>query len=177
MKIVVIRHAKTVYNENGIINGQQDDNLSPEGLLELPGLVEKLNGYNFTALYSSPLQRAVETAKPIAKNKNLDLIIDPRLIEVNFGSFTSKNWDSMKSVFGMKSTALLDSYNYDLRPYGGESSEEVRKRIEDFLNYLKEQGGQPVAVSHAGIIRWFYYLCIGQKISSPPNASVHLLDF
>jgi broad specificity phosphatase PhoE len=174
MKIYVVRHASTEYNEKHLINGQHDDKLSSKGLKELPELVENLKSYNFTTIYSSPLKRALETAEAVSSATDIDIIQDNRLMEVNFGSFTSKNWASMEDIFGMTSRELLDTYSYDLRPYGGESALQVKARLEDFLSHLFKNADQtPLIVTHGGVIRWLYLLLSGEKTSFKPNASIH----
>ena len=93
---------------------------------------------------------------------------------MDFGSFTTKSWESTKPVFGLDSKALLDSYTYDFTNYGGESAEQVKKRIEDFLSDLCKLPNQsPLLVTHGGIIRWLYYILKGNKHGVQPNASVH----
>ena len=177
MKIIVVRHASTIYNESHLINGQHDDNLSPAGLKELPQLVEKLKSYEFSTIYSSPLKRALETAQAVSKARYIPIVQDKRLMEVNFGTFTSKNWDSMIDIFGMPSRELLDTYSYDLRPYSGESAEQVKTRIEDFLNDLyKKTEQQTLLVTHGGIIRWLYFILSGEKTTFKPNASIHVFE-
>lgn len=176
MELIVIRHATTKYNSKGLINGQHDDQLSPEGLNELPILVNKLKPYKFNIIYTSPLKRALQTSKAIVAARNTNLKVDPRLMEVNFGSFTSENWDSLKTVFGLNSRDLLDSYKYDLQPYGGESAEQVKARVLSFLTDISKQPNQkPVIVTHGGIIRWIYLLTTNQKTSYYPNSSINLV--
>lgn len=177
MRLIVVRHAVTAFNEKGLINGRHDDNLSPQGRKDVKKLVEQLKDVDFTVIYSSPLKRAMETAMPIADMKNVEINVDQRLEEVDFGSFTKKSWQSLKPVFGMDSRALLDTYSYDLRPYGGEAADQVRKRVESFLNSLREDPNQmPLIVTHGGILRWFHYLCDKKKVSGFPNASVHYFE-
>ena len=177
MRIIVVRHASTSYNANHLINGQHDDPLSSQGLKELPELVNKLKAYDFTLIYSSPLKRALKTAEAISGARDLAINIDPRLKEVNFGSFTSQNWDSMKEIFGLDSRALLDTYDYDLTEYGGESSSQVKKRVQNFLNDLPKKSDQNLLiVTHGGIIRWLYLLCANQKTSVHPNSSIHIFN-
>jgi len=176
MDIIVVRHASTKYNEQGLINGRHDDTLSVRGQKELPGLLKRLKGYEIELVYSSPLKRAVDTARPISEAKKAPLKLDNRLMEVDFGTFTSKNWDSMKEIFGMPSRELLDTYSYDLRPYGGESSDQVRKRIEDFLADLAKTDQKALIVTHGGIIRWFYYLLNHQKTTALPNSSIQIFQ-
>ena len=174
MRLIVIRHARTGANEQEIINGQYDDLLSESGRKEIPALIEKLHPYQFEAVYSSPLKRSMETAMPIAENHKVEINIDRRIIEVNMGSFTRKPFGSTIKELGMHSSDLLNTYAYDLRPYGGESAEEVQHRISSFLSDLKTSNHNSVlVVSHGGIIRWFYYLCKGEKVGRTPNLGIH----
>jgi alpha-ribazole phosphatase len=174
MKLIVVRHASTAFNEQGIINGQFDESLSEKGQKEIPYLVEKLHLYELDTIYTSPLTRARQTAKPIAKDHGLEITIDQRIMEVNMGIFTKKTFESTSEVLGKASGALLNSYDYDLRAYGGESAKEVQRRISSFINDIKNSDHNSVlVVTHGGIIRWFYYLCNGQKVGRFPNASIH----
>ena len=173
MKLVVVRHAPTEYNEKGIINGRHDDNLSAKG----KQAVKDLKEHDFTVIYSSPLKRATETAMPIAETHNVSINVDRRLIEVDFGSFTSKNWQSLIPTFGVDSRGLLDTYTYDLREYGGESADQVKERVKSFLADLQKDPTQvPLIVTHGGILRWFHLLCSQKKVSGFPNASIHTFE-
>jgi probable phosphoglycerate mutase len=177
MRLIVIRHARTETNEKEIINGQSDESISESGRREVPALVKKLQAYQFEVIYSSPLKRALETARPIAESHKVDIDIDRRLIEVNMGSFTNKSFESTFEELGMRSSDLLNTYAYDLRPHGGESAEEVHHRISSFLSDLKSSKHSSVlVVAHGGVIRWFYYLCKGEKIGRSPNLGIHTFE-
>jgi probable phosphoglycerate mutase len=175
MQLIVVRHSSTLYNARNLINGQHDDSLSKKGLNELPGLVNSLKAYNFTSIYSSPLKRSLKTAEYIAEATSEQVKTDPRLMEINFGSFTSKNWDSMREVFGMSSTEMLNSYSYDFSAYGGESDKEVHFRVESFLrDILSDSNVRPLVVTHNGIIRWIDLICTKRKTTGLLNSSFNI---
>ncbi len=177
MKLIVVRHGRTENNEHEIINGQFDDLLSESGRQEIPILLKKLQSYQFDAVYSSPLKRALETVSPIAEDHNIDVNIDERIIEVNMGSFTGKPFESTTTVIGKTSSEWLNTYTYDLKPYGGESAEEVSQRISSFIKDVKgSKFNSVLIVTHGGIVRWFYYLCKGEKIGRSPNLGVHTFE-
>jgi broad specificity phosphatase PhoE len=177
MKLIVVRHAITASNEQGLISGRFDNSLSESGQKEVSELVPKLHSYKFDLIYSSPLKRTLETATPIAKDHGLEIKTDPRIIEVNMGIFTRKPYASTVPAFGKISSQLLDTYVYDLRAYGGETSEEVQQRVSSFIDSLKKRSDNSVlVVTHGGIIRWFYYLCNGEKVGRFPNVSIHIFD-
>ncbi len=174
MKLLVIRHATTKGNEQRIINGLYDDELTEAGRAELPALVERLHGEAIDAVFASPLARAVDTAMPVAKDHGLELHVDSRLSEVAMGTFTRQPYESTLPVFGYNSSDLLSTYSYDMTAYGGESAAQVQERVQAFLNDLKQEPYQTaLVVTHGGIIRWIYYLCKGEKVHGFPNLSVH----
>ena len=177
MQVIAIRHAATEFNEKELINGVIDEPLSAKGLQQLPGLVDSLRSYTFSVIYASPLQRSVQTAQPIAERYKLPIRIDKRLIEVNLGSFNGQSWDATIPDFGLNSSGVLSSCEYDFTPYGGESADETRARVRNFIDELKTKPhDQPLVVCHGGILRWFYYLCTGQKAGRIPNSSVHIFE-
>jgi len=177
MQIIAIRHAATEYNEKELINGTIDEPLSEKGLQQLPDLIDKLAEYGISAVYASPLKRSVQTAEPIAEHYNLEVHIDARLTEVDMGSFNGKPWSSTIPDFGLNSSGVLSSCEYDFEPFGGENADETRARVQSFLDDLKAAGqDKPLVVCHGGILRWFYYLCTGQKAGRIPNSSVHIFE-
>jgi broad specificity phosphatase PhoE len=176
MKIYVIRHEATVLNEQGIINGRLQDELSDKGRTDLIRLVDKLKSYTFDKLYSSPLNRAIQTAEPIAADhNNLAITIDPRLIEVDFGSFTGKSWQSVKEFFNQpNSSEMLNTYNYDFSKFDGESYKQVEKRVRSFIDSLSDKNdSDSLIITHGGVIRWFYWILKNEKVKTFPNGSIH----
>lgn len=175
MQLIVVRHARTAYNEKELINGRIDEELSPAGFEQIDGLMKSLAGYIFTIVYTSPLKRSVQTAVPLAGQRNVPLKTDARIIEVSLGSFEGKGWDATIPDFGLNSSALLSTCEYDFRAYGGESADETRARVQSFIDDLKKTPNDtPLVVTHGGILRWFYYLCTGEKAGRVPNSSIHI---
>lgn len=174
MKIYIIRHAKTVYNEKELINGNlDDDKLSPAGISQIPEMIKAIKEIDFSDIYTSTMIRAIETAQPIADYYHRPLTEDKRLIEVNFGSFNGKSWESTVSEFGLNSSGLLSSCEYDFTQFGGESAADTRLRIKSFIADLKRKSdSKPLLVCHGGIMRWFYFLSTGEKYGRIPNGTV-----
>jgi broad specificity phosphatase PhoE len=174
MQIIVIRHARTEFNKKELINGTFDEPLSEEGLQQIDDIIRSLSSYTFTDIYASTLKRSIQTAAPIAKARNIPLQKDPRITEVDLGSFTGKGWDSTIPYFGLNSSGLLSTCEYDFTPFGGESSGQTNARVQSFINDLrKNPSATPLIVTHGGILRWFHYLCTGEKAGRIPNSSIH----
>lgn len=177
MQLITIRHAATGYNEAELINGQQDEPLSAKGQEQIPQLIDAVSSYQFDIVYASTMRRAVQCAQPIAEYYGVPLKQDARLIEVGLGSFEGKPWDTTIPYFGVNSSGLLSSCKYDLTPFGGESAEQVRTRVQSFLGYLKRRPEQtPMVVAHGGIMRMIYHICTGETTGRIPNLSVQTFE-
>lgn len=178
MQVLVIRHAQTEYNKKERINGSlDDDHLSPEGLAQIPNIIRDLSSYTFSTIYSSPMQRSMQTAIPIARYFDLALHKDSRLTEVNLGSFNGQPWDATIPDFGVNSSGLLSSCAYDFSPYGGESAIKTRDRVQSFIDELRQHDNEkPLVVCHGGIMRWFYYLYTNKKAGRIPNGAVYTFE-
>lgn len=173
MNLIVIRHAHTQSNTEHRINGHLDESLSNVGREQLPEITSSVHSQQIDIIFSSPLKRAIETAMPIAEDHNTEISIDKRLIEISAGSLTGKTYDSTIELFGVKSTELLDRYSYDFSAFDGETSEQVRQRVQSFLDDLCSKPYENVLiVTHGGILRWINYICTGEKILGQPNGSV-----
>lgn len=173
MKIYLVRHASTNFNEAGNVNSQYDDMLSENGKKQLTPLVKRMQDLDFDKIYSSTLKRAIDTAKPVSDYRKIEIITDARLNEVDFGNLTGKSSDQMVSIFGKTASELLDSYDYDFTKYGGESATQVKERVLDFLNDLKKENEDVAIFTHSGVIRWTHYLLEKNRVKSFPNTSIY----
>ena len=177
MKLFVIRHGATEAGAKGIILSRVDGQLSALGRQQAKRLAVELSGEDINSIYSSPLKRAVDSASPLAKMLNKEIQKDDRLLEVDMGSFSGKPLDSTVEALGLSCVLLMDSYKFDITPYGGESDKQVKKRVQSFLNDLKKTKDKTVAIfTHDGILHWFYLLATGKKVKGQPNASIHTFE-
>jgi broad specificity phosphatase PhoE len=126
--------------------------LSDIGRAQALRLVERLRPYPIAAVYSSPLERAMETAAPLARDRNIVAVPWELLSEVDFGDWTGMTFDELDRVPGWRrfnkarSTAPVP---------GGETALEVQARMVAAVEWLTARHrGQTIAVvSHADVIR------------------------
>ena len=134
MKIYIIRHGETDLNAKAVMQGRLDAPLNESGreLAAVTGIAMK--GVRFDHCISSPLKRAVETAKIILRESgnNIPVAVDDRLLEIDFGDMEGKNLSDM----GEAGYAFFrDPLNYPGFP-GGENVFEVMKRTQEFIKEL-----------------------------------------
>jgi len=90
--LLLIRHAENDYSKRGRLAGRLPGvHLNERGLQQAEELAGALAGAPLRAVYSSPLDRALETAAPIARASGLKIIRDPGLLEADVGSWQGKS--------------------------------------------------------------------------------------
>jgi broad specificity phosphatase PhoE len=85
MRVLLIRHGETAWNRQEIFRGRKNIPLNDNGIRQAEALAGSLAKQNITAVYSSPLSRAVRTAIPIAGAAGLSVVKEDALIDIDFG--------------------------------------------------------------------------------------------
>lgn len=138
MEIYIVRHGKTVWNQSRLLQGSRDIPLSEEGKKAAIFRGEQLNNIDFDVIYSSPLSRAYETACLIRGDKDIEIIKDDRLREINFGVNEGKSSiELQKDKRNPFCKFFDDPENYEA-PEGGESLKDVCARTKEFMEQVIE---------------------------------------
>lgn len=138
MELYIFRHGRTVWNAQRKIQGDTDIALAKEGIDMAKAVAEKIADIHFDAIYSSPLQRAYETACILRGSRALEVIKDDRLRELNFGVLEGTSFDNIQnSACDRRYSVFFTQPELYERPEGGESLEELTDRAADFLKDLK----------------------------------------
>jgi len=126
--------------------------LSEKGKLQAQRLAERLRGIALQAIYSSPLERAVETAETIARAMNLEVDRNPAFNEIDIGDWTGQSFDTLSSDERWRHFNAVRSA---IRIPGGESFLEVQTRVVNELERLsmRHVDARVGIVSHADIIK------------------------
>ena len=85
MKIYLVRHGETDWNQAGRLQGQTDIDLDAQGFAQAAEAAERLKEVPFEIAFCSPLIRARHTAETIVGERKITLTTDERLRELNFG--------------------------------------------------------------------------------------------
>ena len=130
LKIIMLRHFATEGNLEKRYIGATDEPLSEEGKNKL----QEMKYPAVEGVFTSPLKRCIETARLIYPN--LSAVIEPKLVEYNFGTFENKNYDELRENKDYQ--AWIDSGG--LLPFpGGESIEAFKTRcIEGFCMVVEK---------------------------------------
>jgi broad specificity phosphatase PhoE len=128
VKITYFVHGTTTDNEKDLSSGWNDVELSELGKRQSEELTEKTSQHNFDVVFTSDLTRAYNSAKITWGNK-YQIIQDSRLRECNYGDLNSKPSDDVEPLQEQSTTTPMPN---------GESYEQVKARIADFLEDLKK---------------------------------------
>lgn len=127
MRIFVIRHGETEFNEKGLIQGNIDSRLTELGVKQSEMVAEELKGIDIDMVFSSTAQRTYNTARPIAETRGFPVMMVPNLREREYGIYEGKSLEETKNAHPelFSTSPRLD---FNARPKDGESLQEVADR-------------------------------------------------
>lgn len=126
--LLLIRHAQTGQNRDGIVQGQADNALSELGLRQAEALGARLAREPLSAVYASPLQRAQTTAAAVAKPHGVPVVPAPGLIEMDIGEMEGLTGAELRARFPAFLAAWTSEQAGAAAMPGGESLDQVQAR-------------------------------------------------
>lgn len=149
---LLIRHGENDFMHNALPGRLPGVHLNEEGRRQAARLAERLAQAPIAAILSSPLERARETAEPLARRLNLDILVSERLSEIAYGEWTGRSWAELKD------NPLWQHYNSfrsETRIPGGELMLEAQARIvAEMEGLLAKYPGSLVALfGHGDVIK------------------------
>lgn len=134
MRLILVRHAESVWNKEGRYQGLTDIPLSDRGRAEARALAERLRGEKIDAAYASHLSRALETARIIAQPHGLEVTVEPGLAEMDFGEWEGLTSAEIIERFGEEAFKTWFHDPEQAVIPGGENFSEFADRIENAMN-------------------------------------------
>lgn len=128
VKITYFVHGTTLDNEKNISSGWKDVELSELGIRQSIELKEQIKDQKFDVVFCSDLRRAIDSANLTFKNI-VPIIIDSRLRECNYGQYNGQASEIVEPMFEQN---IIEKFS------DGESCEDVKNRILDFIKFLKQ---------------------------------------
>jgi len=135
--VLLIRHGENDYVKKGKLAGRLPGvHLNEKGRQQAQAVAERLKKAPIKAIYSSPLERAVETAQPLAEAMSLPVVLQPGLLETDYGEWQGQ---SIKKLSRQKSWKIVQSNPSLWRFPGGESIADCQHRFCTQIEELVKQ--------------------------------------
>ena len=132
MKIYLVRHGETDWNQAGRLQGQTDIDLDAQGFAQAAEAAERLKEVPFEIAFCSPLIRARHTAETIVGERKITLTTDERLRELNFGPWEGTD---VRKIREGANSPFTDPGSY-LPPEGAESFAQLYARSGEFVKQV-----------------------------------------
>lgn len=151
LRVILVRHARTAWNQERRFQGGQDIALSEEGRIQAEAVGRALADHPLHAVYSSPLRRALETAAAIAAPHRLAVQTHPAFAEMALGRWEGLTAEEIQARDPEGYRRWLDEPHRAIVP-GGERLDQVRERALAGLGDLRARhAGHTVALVGHGI--------------------------
>ncbi|MHB1294641.1 MAG: alpha-ribazole phosphatase [Anaerolineae bacterium] len=182
VKLLLVRHGETDWNVLKRYQGRTDVPLNERGLAQAEALACRLAGDTLQAVYASDLARAYATAEAVVAPHGLQVRPEPRLREMAFGAWEGLTYSEIEA----RDPELVAAWRRDpcvTAPPGGETVEDVRRRLESLLDDLRQVHAQDTValVGHGGCLQ--VLLCMALGLALPKrwefrldSASLSILD-
>lgn len=183
-RVFLVRHGATALTEEDRFAGSSDVSLSEEGRRQVAGLAERLKTESLDAIYASPLQRTMDTARILAAPHGLEPIAEPALREIDYGHWEGLSRSEVERDFRME-YEIWQEDPFTIAPLGGESGVNVLNRALPVMRRLVEQHRDQAVliVSHKGTNRLLISSLLGfdmrgyrDRLDQSP-AALTILDF
>lgn len=141
MKLYIIRHGETSWNKERRLQGRSNIALNERGRELARKTAQGMRDIPFDMAFTSPLERAKETARLVLEDRDIPIIEDERIIEIGFGAYEGTRWTEKDGAQGNP-----DIYNFFNHPEcytpaeGGETLEQLAARTADFMRDICSRG-------------------------------------
>jgi 2,3-bisphosphoglycerate-dependent phosphoglycerate mutase len=172
-EFILLRHGETEWNALGKLQGHLNSTLSRQGLRQAEALAARLSTLSFHALYSSDLERAVQTASAIATRTGHSVLRDPRLRERGLGVLEGLT----RAEASQRHPDVFAAYTDGAADYVIPQGESCDQRLQLALQCLRELGtrhpdARVVVVTHGGLLSLVMRHCLGIPTTTPRAFSV-----
>ena len=181
-RLCMVRHGETAWNAQGRVQGQLDVPLSAAGLAQARCVAAALPERRFSTLYSSDLQRVLQTAQPAAEKLGLEVRIDARLRERHYGAFQGLTYAQAKECLP-DDYARFKAKDAEFAFGSGESLRAFFERATQCIHAIarRHDGEEVLVFTHGGVLEMAYRRATGCGLSTPrrcelPNAALNWIE-
>ena len=184
MRFIFVRHGETEWNIQGRYQGQSDIPLSEKGRAQAAALGKRFEGIPVDVVYSSPLQRAYDTARAIAEPKGLPIRLVEGIKELDFGRWDGLTLEMLREQFGDSFMKYrTEPFHYPMEGEGTLNRAKLRvgAALEEIKEEYRHTDKTVVVVAHGGILKLaiFYLLDMSSRFYrciELDNTSLTILD-
>ena len=154
LKIYITRHGETEWNIQKRLQGWRDSELTENGIKNAMSLGVRLKGVNFNTIYSSPSTRTMMTANLISADRDIPIIINSNLKEINMGDWEGKTHSYIEEHYPNEYFSFWNTPHL-YTPINGETYIELHSRVIKALNEIKNHhdSGNVLIVTHTVVIK------------------------
>ncbi len=182
MNLLMIRHGEIPSNVNKVYAGRSPERLTEKGMCQAREVSDKLKEYEVDAIYSSPIQRALQTAQIINEKKGLDLRVEDAFRELEMGLWEGMSEADIERQYPDE-WSIWNNRPAELKLADRETLDDLQQRVlAGVRNISPEMAGQNIViVSHVAIIRvlllWHAKKSLGlYKTIHVPNAEIFKIN-
>lgn len=184
LTLYFLRHGETPYSRTGGYCGALDPELTPEGTEMAQAFAQAYSSIPWEAIYTSPMQRTIATAKPLCDAIGIEMQLRDGLKEIQYGEWEGQTLEYVKQHDGDRYIRWLTEPAWNAPP-GGETAVQVASRASSAIAEIEEKhnSGNVLIVSHKATIRIILCSLLGMDLGryrdriDMPAASVSIVKF
>ncbi len=181
-QLCIVRHGETAWNAEHRVQGQLDVPLNATGLAQAAAVAQVLAKEKFSAIYSSDLCRARQTAEPISKLLSIPVRLDAGLRERHYGIFERLTYAEAKVRYP-EDYARFEARDPEFDFRTGESLKAFFDRAVTTVSAIarRHEGGRILVFTHGGILDKLYRFITGLPLSAQrdfgiPNCGINRIE-
>ncbi len=154
LKLYFLRHGETTSSQTGSYCGRLDIDLTPSGIQMAEDFAKTYQNVPWKAVYSSPLKRAIATARPLCDLLNIPMELRHGLKEIYYGEWEGKTPEEVNQNFHDEYVRWLADPGWN-SPSGGEKAIDIARRTSEVLEEIEKthETGNVLVVSHKATTR------------------------
>lgn len=172
MKLWLVRHGQTQANVDGLYSGISETPLTELGLIQAQAVGSMLGQVAFEKVLCSELGRAQHTTQLILQQRQIPVVTEPRLNEMNFGDWEMRHHRDLQRLDAENYAAWCNDWQ-NVIPKNGEGFQIFSQRVSEFARALSSQteAENILIVSHQGVLS----LLIATLLNMPPASLWHFI--
>lgn len=166
--IYLTRHGQTLWNIEKRLQGRGNSSLTEDGIERAKELRDRIKNIHIDIIYSSPIERALNTANIIKGDKDIEVVTDDGLMEMCFGDYEGRITDEIMKENPSWNIGLIMKGDTKLSAPSGENLAEVRDRVSKTMDRIIEEnkGKTILIVAHGITLKALMYYFKDEEVNS-----------